>query len=215
MPLFYQHNINQTTKLGIWKIEEPLSFFLDKVPLQAAIHHPHKKLQHLAGRFLLQYLFPDFPYEELLVADTRKPYLPNEQYHFSISHCGNYAAAIVSSQMRVGIDIEIPTQKLYSISKKFLHTDEITGFGLNTNLADHEEAGFNLQQLTLLWCAKEAVYKWWGLGGVDFSEHMLLLPFNLAQKGVFGALFNHPQLQKALQANYTCFDEICLVWVCN
>ncbi|MEP6514059.1 MAG: 4-phosphopantetheinyl transferase, partial [Parafilimonas sp.] len=102
MSLFYQHTINQTTRLGIWHIEEKENFFSDKIPLQQNITHPHKRLQHLAGRYLLKYLFPDFPYEEILIADTRKPYLPGEQYHFSISHCGDYAAVIVSSTDRVG-----------------------------------------------------------------------------------------------------------------
>ena len=124
VPLFYQHTINETTKLGIWQIDEDENFFLAKVPLQQSITHPHKRLQHLAGRYLLQYLFPDFPYEEILIADTRKPYLPNEQYHFSISHCGNYAAAIVSSTHRVGIDIEIPSEKVERIAHKFIHENE-------------------------------------------------------------------------------------------
>ena len=73
MALFYQHNINESTKLGIWKIEEPEEFFLAEVPLNRAITHPHKRLQHLAGRYLLKYLFPDFPYTEIVIADTRKP----------------------------------------------------------------------------------------------------------------------------------------------
>ena len=101
MPLFFQHTINETTKLGIWHIEEEEDFFLAKVPLQKSITHPHKRLQHLAGRYLLQYLFPDFPYTEILIADTRKPYLPNDQYHFSISHCSDYAAVIISAIIKV------------------------------------------------------------------------------------------------------------------
>ena len=115
MPLFFQHSINATTKLGIWKIEEPESFFLQHVPLQRSITHPHKRLQHLAGRYLLKYFFSDFPHHEILIADTRKPYLPYEQYHFSISHCGSFAAAIVSSTNRIGIDIEIPCEKVERI----------------------------------------------------------------------------------------------------
>ena len=97
MPLFYQHNINQDTKLGIWFIEEPESFFLEKVPLKKDVSHPFKRRQHLAGRYLLPYLFPDFPVQEIRIADTRQPFLASEKYHFSISHCGNYAAAIVST----------------------------------------------------------------------------------------------------------------------
>ena len=96
MPVFFQHQINENTRLGVWKIEESEAFFKGNVPQHRHVTHPHKRLQHLAGRFLLRFLFPDFPYELVQIADTNKPFLPEEQYHFSISHCGVYAAAIVS-----------------------------------------------------------------------------------------------------------------------
>lgn len=169
MALFYQHNINETTRLGIWKIEEPEAFFLQKVPLQREITHPHKRLQHLAARWLLQYLFPDFPYEEILIADTRKPYLPGEKYHFSISHSGNYAAAIVSSTQRVGLDIEFVSPKIESISHKFLHETDIEWMEAS-NLP-----GYTYQQLlAFMWSAKESLFKWYSLGGIDFKEHLQL-----------------------------------------
>ena len=82
VPLFYQHNINETTKLAVWHILESEEYFLQWVPLQKEITHWHKRLQHLAGRYLLQYLFPGFPYHLILIADTRKPYLPGEEFHF-------------------------------------------------------------------------------------------------------------------------------------
>src|SRR6185295_7289176 len=109
------------------KIEETEDFFKNNVPLHRDVTHPRKRLQHLAGRFLLQFLSPAFPYELIRIADTRKPFLPGEQYHFSISHCGDYAAAIVSSEWRVGIDIEIPVEKLQRIRDKFLSIEEIEG----------------------------------------------------------------------------------------
>ncbi|HQD09283.1 MAG TPA: hypothetical protein PLQ65_06445 [Flavihumibacter sp.] len=124
MALFYQHNINQRTRLAIWRIEEPESFFLQQVPLKRDVTHPYKRLQHLAGRFLLRELFADFPLAEIEVADTKKPFLPNEKYHFSISHSGNFAAAIVSSESRVGIDIELVTPRIERIAHKFLCAEE-------------------------------------------------------------------------------------------
>jgi hypothetical protein len=75
MPLFYQHNINHDAKLGIWHIEEPETFFLAKVPLKQDVTHPFKRRQHLAGRYLLSFLYPDFPVEEIRIADTRQPFL--------------------------------------------------------------------------------------------------------------------------------------------
>jgi phosphopantetheine--protein transferase-like protein len=177
VPIFFQQQINGTTRLGIWKIEETEEFFLSNVPLQQEVTHPHKRLQHLAGRFLLQFLFPDFPYELIRIADTRKPYLPGEQYHFSISHCGDFAAAIVSSDKRVGIDIEMITSRIHRIAKKFLseyerkyldRDDQL--FLQKWGLKERVETEF----LTFIWSAKEAVFKWYGNGQVDFSEHISL-----------------------------------------
>src|SRR5687768_8678117 len=125
MPLIHVDQINTTTRLALWQIEEQEEFFSATIPLQRTITHPQKRLQHLAGRFLLPTLFHDFPQHEIAVADTRKPFLPNEQYHFSISHCSTYAAAIVSSTHRVGIDVEITTPRLENIRHKFLHPDEL------------------------------------------------------------------------------------------
>lgn len=161
MAIFYQHNINPSTKLAVWYITEDENFFLERVSLQREITHPHKRLQHLAGKFLLQHLFPDFPYDLIKIADTRKPFLVNEEYHFSISHCGNYAAVIVSKDHRVGIDIELFSPKVENIKHKFLNTVELTWLK-NTGL----------QSLTTLWSAKEAVFKWYGGGDVDFREHI-------------------------------------------
>src|ERR1043166_3815096 len=149
MPLFFQHVIDDTTKLALWKIEEEEAFFSQHVPLQRNITHPHKRLQHLAGRYLLKYLFPDFPNEEILIADTRKPYLPNEQYHFSISHCSNYAAAVVSTDHRTGIDIEKPVEKIARVMHKFLHENDLMYMSASVLYQRSP-----LQLLTVIWGAK-------------------------------------------------------------
>ncbi|MFT3702028.1 MAG: 4'-phosphopantetheinyl transferase superfamily protein [Agriterribacter sp.] len=174
MPLFYQHNINQHTKLAVWRIAEPEQFFLSQVPLQQEITHPHKRLQHLAGRYLLLFLFPQFPIELIRIASTKKPYIAGEAFHFSISHSGDYAAAIVSTHQRVGIDIEMPNPKVARIRHKFLHADErvqIEPQSVADNIILNEAF---IRRLTMLWSAKEAVFKWYGLGEVDFSEHIRL-----------------------------------------
>ncbi len=218
MPLFYQHTINQNTKLGIWKIEENEKFFLQKVPLQQSITHLHKRLQHLAGRYLLQYLFTNFPYSEILIADTRKPYLPNEQYHFSISHCGDYAAAIVSSTHRVGIDIEIPSEKVSRIAHKFIHENEM--FFLSMVNAQQAEVNsenpltINRELLTIIWSSKEAIFKWYSAGGVDFKEHMQLNGITQKMNGSLQLPFIF-QKENLIQLNVIAkiFDAIVLSWI--
>ncbi len=219
MPIFFQQQIDDSTSLAVWKIEEDESFFLQHVPLQREITHPHKRLQHLAGRYLLQYLFPDFPINLIKIADTRKPYLENEAYHFSISHCSNYAAAIVSKTQRVGVDIEVPTPKVEKIKHKFLHEEEINWQqAIGNGQEAREQQSFNqstyqpVNLLTLLWCCKEAVFKWWSYGAVDFSEMIRLQPFSLEAQGVIEGAFIEDEVHP-LQLHYKMFEGICLAWV--
>ncbi len=210
MSLFYQHNINQSTKLAIWKIEEDEAFFLSKVPLQKSITHPHKRLQHLAARYLLQLLFPDFPYTEIVIADTNKPYLPYEQYHFSISHCGNFAAAIVSLHQRVGIDIELASDKVLKVAHKFLSKKEMQDFGVTTQ---NTFTTTLIHQTILLWNAKEAIFKWWGWGNINFSEEIRLQQFDIAHEGIFNAIFSKANWVVPIEVQYKIFENLCLCWV--
>ena len=202
MPLFYFKEISPTTKLAIWKIEEPESFFLSYVPLSSEISHPHKRLQHLAGRYLLQYLFPDFPIHSIQIASTRKPFLENERYHFSISHCGDYAAAIVSSTDRIGIDIELQRPTVAKIAHKFLHQEELKQVLLD-----------DIKRLTILWSSKEAIFKWWGLGDVDFSEMIRVDTHPLEDEGTLEARFLQPTRTFTFKPQYIVFGNLCLVWV--
>lgn len=176
MPLIYQNNINDFTKIGVWHITEAEDFFLQLVSVQRTITHPHKRLQHLAGRYLLRMLFPAFPVPLILIADTKKPYLENDAFHFSLSHCGNYAAAIVSTKNRVGVDIEIPHNKIERVKHKFLSPEEEE---LMKNA--HHDLHYALTQA---WSIKEALFKWYGLGSVDFKEDMQILSI-LKQGDVF------------------------------
>jgi phosphopantetheinyl transferase len=169
VPIFFQHSINDATRLGIWKIEEPELYFLQKVPLKQQVTHPYKRLQHLAGRLLLPELFEDFPLDEIMIADTRKPFLEDEKYHFSISHCGNFSAAIASSKSRVGVDIEFVTPRLKAISHKFLTEGETSYIEQWQPLS-----ALHLQMITIIWSSKEAIFKWYGGGNIDFRKHMEL-----------------------------------------
>jgi phosphopantetheinyl transferase len=210
MPIFFQHQINDTTRLGIWKIEETEEFFKGNVPQHRDVTHPHKRLQHLAGRFLLQFLFPDFPYELIRIADTRKPFLPDERFHFSISHCGDYAAAIVSKDRRVGVDIEIPTPKIERIKEKFLNEEEFKIFNIQYSMLNIQSKTFNPQLLTLLWSCKESVFKWYGNGEVDFREHIQLQKLHEGKETI-DCFFSKTNQQ--LTIHYREFDHLVLAWV--
>lgn len=245
MPLFFQQDIDDNTKLAIWKIEEEEGFF--HVPLQRDITHPHKRLQHLAGRYLLKYLFPDFPTQLIRIADTRKPFLEDEKYHFSISHCGDFAAVIVSSKSRVGIDVEVISDKPARIMHKFLNEEERdiasretsnmkrefkimksqkssviyrdeSEFDIKSNAGSTEIDGSQLQTpnpklLTLFWSAKEAMFKWWGNGKVDFSEMLHLSEMNQFENGIMKGRFLKDPFDITLPVHFKIFDGIVMAWV--
>lgn len=202
MPLFYQHNINQTTKLAVWKIQEAEDFFLKKVQLQKEIHHPHKRLQHLAGRYLLQLLNPGFPFHLIEIAPSNKPLLLNEEFHFSISHCADFAAAIVSEDTLAGIDVELIQPKIECIKHKFLSEKEQKMLPV-----------LNDQMLTLLWSCKEAVYKWHGKGGVDFKSHIVIKNITInTTDGMVECRFMK-EMQMNLNIYFRLFQNLCLAWV--
>lgn len=221
MPLFFQQQLNSHTQLAIWKIEEAESFF--EVPLQRSITHPHKQLQHLAGRYLLRFLFPRFPLALIRVDDTRKPFLQNELFHFSISHCGDFAAAIVSTQNRVGVDIELVTEKIGRIEHKFVSEEErlkIEGLRFEVELKNQQPATPNSEfttlnaQLTLIWSCKEAVFKWYGSGNVDFKKHMQLQSMETSDAKLFqmAMLFKKGEY-RLLHLQSRLFDDLCLSYV--
>jgi phosphopantetheinyl transferase len=205
VPVFFQQQINESTRLGVWKIEESEDFFKGNVPVHRDVTNPHKRLQHLAGRFLLPFLYPDFPYNLIEIADTRKPYLPDAEYHFSISHCGDYAAAIVSKDRRVGIDVEIPVFKILNLSDRFLHPQE--------KLLLQKVPGLPRKEfLTMFWSVKEAVFKWYGEGGVDFRRD-INIKFIHSEKGYIDCFFR--KINQPLTIYYKQFPNLCLSWIVN
>jgi phosphopantetheinyl transferase len=204
MPLVYQQNINATTKIAVWHIMEAEDFFLAVVPVQREIRHWHKRLQHLAGRILLKEMYPGFPVELIRIADTKKPFLENEPFHFSISHCGDYAAAMVSKTQRVGVDVELLNEKIEQVQHKFIYEEEVK------RLNDQCRMPIN-HSLTLYWSVKESVFKWWGKGEVDFKKDIVLTSITgLPEQGVVRCIFNN---EFELDVHYLFFNNNFLTWV--
>ena len=207
MPLFYQQHINQNTRLAVWKIEESEHFFSESIPIQTNITHPNKRLQHLAGRYLLRYLFPAFPYEEILIADTKKPYLQNEAFHFSISHCNDYVAAIVSTNERVGIDLENQHEKAKKVQHKFITEEEKH---LLQNLSQNIPES-NIP--TLIWAVKETMFKWNGKSEIDFKTMLLIeLSEPIKSEGSFQSIIKSNENDIKLKVNYKVLKEFCLAY---
>ncbi len=157
MALLNQWNNEDGSTTAIWKIEEPESFFIQATGLAFPdIRNEKRRIERLAGRFLLKYLQDDFPLRHIIPDAHDKPRISGNKYFFSISHSWPYVAAVVSPHTETGIDIQRWHPRMLTLQQKFLSPDEqlITR---NDN-----------KMITLAWCAKEAAYKWQGSRKVDF-----------------------------------------------
>jgi phosphopantetheinyl transferase len=166
--------LNETAafKLAVWKIEEQVNFFEDAIAYAPQAVHPGRKLQQLATRFLLKQLYQDFPIGSIVINEAGKPILPAQDLQFNLTHTTELAAAIISDLKAVGIDAEKIDKRVLKIEHKFLNSEERESL---ISLTEIEK----ISRLTLYWTIKEAVYKWWGRGGIDFANDILIEPSNL------------------------------------
>ena len=182
MPLYKEWNVGNHGVAAIWKIEEPESFFRDHTGLESDIKNEKRRIEYLAGRFLLKHLEEEFPLHTILIDEHDKPRTEHNHYYFSISHSWPYIAAVVDTVNEAGIDIQTWHPNMERIQHKFLSADEQLMFKNDPRL------------LTIAWCAKEAVYKWNGKRGVDFIEHLPIENFH--HKGDKGGIIIYFKLSK-------------------
>lgn len=214
MPLFFQQDINPHASIALWRIEEPEEFFRDRVPVEADFRSPQKRLQHLAGRHLLQVLVPDFPYDSIREAASGRPYLEDRSFDFSLSHTNGVAAALVVRSGRAGVDVEYATPRIGRVMPRFLHTEELS-WVQRQPLPDFAEgwpvaAPWILP--TLLWSAKESVFKWQGDRGVAFDRQIRFDPFTFRSSGTIPFRF----LRDAafhLDVGYSVKGDLCVTWL--
>lgn len=159
--------IYPVAEVGDVEIESKKISPRDQVRLRK-ISHDQKKREFLASRLALCELDPHYR----LTYEGRIPSLDNGKF-ISLSHAHKVAAAMMSQHVRVGIDIEAQREQLFRISDKFLHPEE--KMALRPWRA--------LEDLHVYWGAKEALFKIWRLGQIDFSHEFRVDEFEPADHG--------------------------------
>lgn len=162
MPLYREWSVGHDSLAAIWKIDEPEAFFTERTGVVSDIKSEKRRMEFLAGRFLLKYLKQDFPLLNIRPDGQDKPRIDDNQYLFSISHSWPYVSVIISPYQECGIDIQTWHERMTLLQHKYLSPDEQ---GLFNN---------DPKMLTLAWSAKEAAYKWQGMRGVEFIDHLEL-----------------------------------------
>ncbi len=159
MPLIKHEQVGENSRLYVWKIEELMSYYEMYVPQAEGIAHPRKALEHTAGRYLLHQYLPGYDADRLQVTPNGKPYIEGSGLEFSLSHSFPYVALLYSDEP-VGVDIQVYNEKIIRIAHKYTSSEEVDM---------HDPV-----KLTAVWCLKEAAFKWYEKGNVEFLSQIKL-----------------------------------------
>jgi len=176
MPLYKTITVSSSTKVLIWKIEESFEQLMEGTKLTQNSQERVDKMKsdiHKRGYLSIRKLlalegYTDF---DLIYSEAGKPTLKDGKF-ISITHSFQFTSIIVST-IKVGVDIEKQRQKIHRIAHKFTPIQEYRMFA---------NADALMRKLTIVWGAKESVYKSFGKTGVSFLKDIYVHQFSLEDK---------------------------------
>lgn len=194
-------------QIGVWQLTET------STDLQASFspeeldnsdfwkyNYEKRKVEWLATRLLLKEMIgPSFT---ISYTEAGKPILHHYSYKYlSISHSREFVAVYVHEQCEVGIDLEDVNRNYNSIEKRYLSEAEL------------KQAGRDPILQCLYWCAKEAIFKLVPFDGIEFREHIQILPFDPERQSQFLGNFTYETEPLTFSLNFQIFENHCMVWV--
>ncbi|MEX1383368.1 4'-phosphopantetheinyl transferase superfamily protein [Lutibacter sp.] len=179
MPLFKTIKPNKYTAVYVWEIEESFKDLSKDTQLTERSQNrlfSMKSEMHRRGFLSVRHLLKEAGYTDfnLFYNGNGKPHLTDGK-HISITHSFNFSAIIISD-VEVGIDIEKNREKIKIIQDKFVNFER--GF-------IHKDDDY-IQQLTVIWGAKESLYKIYPFGGLTFKNDIDINSFQIADKKTTG-----------------------------
>lgn len=200
MPLYTTINVSPTTQILVWEITETFEDMFNQVVLNDSNRNrlnAMKSKLHQRGFLSIRKLLKEAGYSDfdLYYDETGKPYLKNEKF-ISITHSFHFSAIIISDQ-KVGIDIEMQREKIIRIADKFVNEKELNRLQRYDNL-DY------IKKLTVKWGAKESIFKIRNEKGISFKDHIKVNTFEIEDKKTTATL----EIENINQQFYIYFDEI-------
>ncbi|MGI9532181.1 4'-phosphopantetheinyl transferase superfamily protein [Lutimonas sp.] len=198
MPIYKIINSSNKTTIYVWKIEESLDDLKDDLSLTehslTRLNGMKSELHQkgfLSVRKLLNYAgYQDF---NLSYNTYGKPFLDDDK-HISITHSFNFAAILISDR-EAGVDIEKNREKIVQIHHRFVNTE--------VDSLSNEDL---VKQLTVIWGAKESMYKTYPYGGLSFHDHIGINPFLFADGRSTGRVI-FDDWKKEYEINFEFFKE--------
>ena len=124
-----------------------------------ALKSQKRKKEFLLIRMLKNQLFPE---KEISYLTNGAPFFTDHSFSLSISHTSSFIGLAISTNKRVGIDLEEIQQKIIKLAPKFMHSSELKAIQSINNPIHY----------THFWCGKEAMYKWSGIDGLSFRNEL-------------------------------------------
>jgi len=205
MPLYKTIAVDENTNVLIWKIEESYETLCEGIQLTDHCQNrvdSMKSDMHKRGFMSIRHLLGMCGYrdQDLYYDDFGKPYLQDGK-QISITHSFEFAGIIISDKP-VGIDIEKQREKIQRIAHKFVDSEKefIAEQNKNTTRA-----------LTVIWGAKESLYKLYATAGLSFEKHIHIMPFDFNMPFTAGSIHYNNQISH-YDITFTEFDGFTCVY---
>ena len=188
MSLYKTITIDESSALKIWKVEETLEDLNKNIVLttdcQNRFDHM-KSMMHKKAFISIRHLLKLFGYTDfdLEYDEHGKPHLKDDNY-ISISHSYHFTAVIVSDK-KVGVDVEKQRDKIKYIAPKFTPIEEYESLGTEDLI----------KKLTIVWGAKESIYKLFGKQGLLFLHDIYVHDFDFKASTTYASV-NHKGLKR-------------------
>lgn len=206
MPLYKKINLNENTQIYVWKITEDFDTLFKETPLRdVSLARLEKMLSktHQCGFLSVRHLLNKAGYSDfdLFYDENGKPNLKDGK-HISITHSFGFSAIIVSDE-NVGIDLEMNREKIIRIADKFIDS-EFEYLDKDNNYIEH---------LSVIWGAKEALYKMCNSRSLSFKQDMHVHQFNLNSE-IVTAHINSEKLNfnQNFRLHFESFENYTLVY---
>ena len=205
MALYKTITVNEHTKVFIWKIEESFEWLAKDVKLTEHCQNRVNSMKseiHRRGFMSIRHLLAEAGYTDfdLYYDEEGKPHLKDGN-HISITHSFEFSGIIVS-QKPIGIDIEKQRDKILKIAPKFTPLEEYH------TLANEEAI---VRKLTIVWGAKEGIYKLVGIPGLLFLHHIYVEDFSFEDEELKARL-NYQAEQTNFTLKYLEFEGFTCVY---
>ncbi|MES2544695.1 MAG: 4'-phosphopantetheinyl transferase superfamily protein [Bacteroidota bacterium] len=205
MPLYKKIDHDSFTQVFIWKITESFEQLSNEIQLcqkSSMRLNGMKSESHQKGFLSVRKLVQEAGYSDfdLYYDESGKPNL-NDGKFISITHSHEFSAIIISNK-DCGIDIELQREKITRIADKFIDSESVY---LN------EETKNRISMLTVIWGAKESVFKIQNEPGISFKDHINVTPFQI-KDGAAKVLLNFNGKTKYFKINFMELEGFTLVY---